>query len=195
MLVLAHYARVRHMPEVESVADFLAERITGHLTKTTSWEFGHGLAGIGWAVEYLTQNGYMKGCGADLTRELDERIMAVDLRRLTDNSLEKGFTGLFHYVLAHVQGAALHGGSVFDRLYLNDWRQQLQVRQERQLQAGAWKEMSCRLDAALQGHSVYRLRLVPFIKPMKRAPMRRLGLHEGLAGYMELQLQKQGGRA
>lgn len=189
-LVLAHYARVRKMPLVDNVADYLMEQITDNMTKLDAWDFGSGMAGIGWSIEYLIQNGYMKGCGVSLTREMDERIMSVDIRRLNDCSLEKGIAGLYNYVLAHVQGAILQGQTAFDRQYLSDWKQLLQSRQEEVPQKDTWCRMERMLDEALKGRAPYKLDLLPFIKPMRRVPMELLGLHEGLAGYMELQLQQ-----
>lgn len=188
MLVLAHYARVRKMPAIEHVSDYLMEKIVGNLTKTDSIYLGNGLAGIGWGLEYLIQNGYMKGCGAALTQEIDDRIMSVDIRRLADDSMEKGIVGLFHYVIAHLQGAALQGLSVFDRQYLDDWAQVLQHRHESFLLDKRWGAMSEMLAKTVNGQCYHTLDLLPFIKPMKRAPLDLLGLHSGLAGYMELQL-------
>lgn len=191
MLVLAHYARARRMPVVEHVADYLMTEITGHMNKNHPIGFGDGMAGVGWGMEYLIQNGYVKGCGVDLTAEMDERIMSCDIRRMDDESLEKGLTGLFHYVAAHVQGAAQQGRMAFDHQYLNDWMQTLKLRQARHPQEGRWKKMYDILYAALQGQLSYQFDLVQFIKPMGHTPMKRLGLRNGLAGYMELLLQAQ----
>ena len=44
------------------------------------------------------------------------------------------------------------------------------------------------LVKAINGQCSYSLDLSQFVKPMKRAPYNLLGLHKGLAGYMELQL-------
>lgn len=188
MLVLVHYARVHKLPVIEHVSDYLMEQITMNITKTDSVYLGYGMAGIGWGIEYLIQNGYMKGCGVELTREIDERIMEVDIRRMTDESIEKGLIGLFHYVIAHIQGAALQGRSAFDSQYLDDWMQMLQYRHKHLPQDNRWEEMSKMLIKALNGKCVYLLDLSQFVKPMKRAPFNLLGLHNGLAGYMELQL-------
>ncbi|MDM8206684.1 hypothetical protein QUW17_02125 [Bacteroides gallinaceum] len=188
MLVLVHYARIHKMPVIEYVSDYLMEQITSNLTKTDSIYLGHGMAGIGWGIEYLIQNGYMKGCSAELMREIDERIMGADMRRMADDSVEKGFVGLFHYVIAHLQGATLQGQSVFDRQYLDDWMQLLLHRHESFPQDKRWGLMSEMLAKTIDGQCLYTLDLLPFVKPMKRAPFDLLGLHNGLAGYMELQL-------
>lgn len=192
MLVLAHYARVHKMPVIEHVADYLMEQITGNIAKTDSVYLGNGMAGIGWAIEYLIQNGYMKGCGVELTREIDERIMSTDILRITDDTIEKGFIGLFHYVIAHVQGATRQGRPVFDSQYLENWTQALKLRQQRFPQEKQWEKMAVMLTTAVNGQNPYSLDLRQFIRPIKRAPFGLLGLHKGLAGYMELQLHNNG---
>lgn len=188
MLVLTHYARVHKMPFIEYVSDYLMEQILKNITKTESINFGNGMAGVGWGVEYLIQNGYMKGWGVELTREMDDRIMSVDIRRMTDDTIETGFTGLFHYVIAHIQGAVLQERSAFDSQYLKEWILVLQHRQECFPQNPQWEKMHKMLVKAINGQCSYSLDLSQFVKPMKRAPYNLLGLHKGLAGYMELQL-------
>lgn len=188
MLVLAHYARVHKMPVIEHVSDYLMEQITKNIAKTDSICLGNGMAGIGWGIEYLIQNGYMKGCGVELTQEMDERIMGLDIHRMDDDTMEKGLTGLFHYVMAHVQGAALQGRPAFDSQYLDSWSQVLQQRHKCFPQDKQWEKMANMLAKAINGQCVYSLDLSQFVKPMRHAPFDLLGLRKGLAGYMELQL-------
>lgn len=188
MLVLAHYARVHKLPVIENVSDFLMEQITGGIAKTDSICLGNGMAGIGWGIEYLIQNGYMKGCGVEITREIDERIMGVDIRRMTDDTMRNGFTGLFHYVTAHVQGAVLQGRQAFDSRYLDDWTKKLQHLHKCFPHDKRWEEMSKMLAKIIDGRCVYSLDLLRFVKPIRRTPFELLGLRNGLAGYMELQL-------
>ena len=95
-LVLAHYARCSRKKKIEHAADFLVENVMNQLTTTVSIDFANGLSGIGWGIEYLIQNNYMKGCGADILQDLDERIMQVDVTRIKDWSLEKGLLGIFN---------------------------------------------------------------------------------------------------
>lgn len=193
MLVLAHYARVRKQPLVENASDFLMSRIVNNMTKSAVLDFANGMAGIGWGIEYLIQNGYMKGCGAELTGELDEQIMNLDVRRMTDNSLEKGLCGLFHYVAVHVQGAMLQGKTVFDAQYIDDWLQVLMRKQAEYPQETQWKRMFVVLNDVLKGKVSYKPDLLPFVMPVKHVPIKQLGLRHGLAGYVEMQLQTERG--
>ena len=89
MLVLAHYARAHKMPVIEHVSDYLMEQVTNNVNTATTLNFDNGLAGIGWALEFLIQHKYMKGCGVELTKELDNRLMSLDIHRLSDYTLEE----------------------------------------------------------------------------------------------------------
>lgn len=179
-LVLAHYARCRNKKNIERAADFLVESVMNQLTTTVSIDFAKGLSGIGWGIEHLIQNNYMKGCGADILQNLDERIMQFDVTRIKDWSLEKGLLGILHYVLYHLQGANRSKSVVFDESYLASW-QSLLANNEilyNQLQKGLHKEVD-----------FYKPDLRMFIKQQSRVDMKRLSLREGIAGRIELLMQ------
>ena len=70
-LVLFHYARVYKSREFRFVAEYLLDQVIFSLTSRTSIGFADGLTGIGWGIEYLIQNGYMKGDSADICEVID----------------------------------------------------------------------------------------------------------------------------
>lgn len=176
-LVLAHYARCRKKKNIEHAADFLVESVMNQLTTTVSIDFANGLSGIGWGIEYLIQNNYMKGCGADILQNLDEKIMQFDVTRIKDWSLEKGLLGILHYVFYHLQGANKSGSSVFDSSYLGFWKSVLEDNEllYNQLQKGLHKETE-----------FYKPDLLMFIKQQSRVDAKKLSLREGLAGRLEM---------
>lgn len=176
-LVLAHYARCSRKKKIEHAADFLVENVMNQLTKTVSIDFANGLSGIGWGIEYLIQNNYMKGCGADILQDLDERIMQVDVTRIKDWSLEKGLLGILHYVLYHLQGANKSELRVFDKPYLASWLSILKDNEDlhKLLQKGLDKEKD-----------FYKSDLHIFIKQQSRVDTKKLSLGNGLAGKIEL---------
>ena len=179
-LVLAHYARCSRKKKIEHAADFLVENVMNQLTTTVSIDFANGLSGIGWGIEYLIQNNYMKGRGADILQNIDERIMQFDVTRFRDWSLEKGLLGILHYVLYHLQGANKSGSSVFDDSYLDSWKSVLEDNEllYNQLQKGLRKEVD-----------FYKPNLRMFIKQQSRVDTKRLSLKDGIAGKLELQMQ------
>lgn len=176
-LVLAHYARCSRKKKIEHAADFLVENVMNQLTTTVSIDFANGLSGIGWGIEYLIQNNYMKGCGADILQDLDERIMQVDVTRIKDWSLEKGLLGILHYVLYHLQGANKSELRVFDKPYLASWLSILKDNEDlhKLLQKGLDKEKD-----------FYKSDLHIFIKQQSRVDTKKLSLGNGLAGKIEL---------
>ena len=176
-LVLAHYARCSRKKKIEHAADFLVENVMNQLTTTVSIDFANGLSGIGWGIEYLIQNNYMKGCGADILQDLDERIMQVDVTRIKDWSLEKGLLGILHYVLYHLQGANKSELRVFDKPYLASWLSILKDNEDlhKLLQKGLDKEKD-----------FYKSDLHIFIKQQSRVDTKKPSLGNGLAGKIEL---------
>lgn len=176
-LILAHYARCSRKKKIEHAADFLVENVMNQLTTTVSIDFANGLSGIGWGIEYLIQNNYMKGCGADILQDLDERIMQVDVTRIKDWSLEKGLLGILHYVLYHLQGANKSELRVFDKPYLASWLSILKDNEDlhKLLQKGLDKEKD-----------FYKSDLHIFIKQQSRVDTKKLSLGNGLAGKIEL---------
>lgn len=168
-LVLAHYARYSRKKEIEHAADFLVENVMNQLTTTVSIDFANGLSGIGWGIEYLIQNNYMKGCGADILQDLDERIMQVDVTRIKDWSLEKGLLGILHYVLYHLQGANKSELRVFDKPYLASWLSILKDNEDlhKLLQKGLDKEKD-----------FYKSDLHIFIKQQSRVDTKKLSCTE-----------------
>lgn len=176
-LVLAHYARCSRKKKIEHAADFLVENVMNQLTTTVSIDFANGLSGIGWGIEYLIQNNYMKSCGADILQDLDERIMQVDVTRIKDWSLEKGLLGILHYVLYHLQGANKSELRVFDKPYLASWLSILKDNEDlhKLLQKGLDKEKD-----------FYKSDLHIFIKQQSRVDTKKLSLGNGLAGKIEL---------
>jgi hypothetical protein len=99
----------------------LIDEISKTLSKDISIDFGSGLSGIGWGIEYLIQNHYVEGNSLKVCRQIDQKIIEFDPKRINDISLEKGLWGLLHYVLIHLKGCYLQKDICpFDTEYLND---------------------------------------------------------------------------
>ena len=120
ILSLITYSRKTKHKAIEEVADFLMNQVLNNMTNISPLSFSNGLTGIGWGIEYLIQNRYMPGCGADICTEIDKKLMSCDIRRVDDLSLEHGIYGWLHYIVAHIQGANRCGKQVFDRMYIID---------------------------------------------------------------------------
>lgn len=194
VVVLAKYARFYNLPSLETAVDFLMEQIMNRLTTLTPPDLGNGLAGVGWGIEYLLQNGYTKGCGAEICEEIDRKLMEYDVRRINDLTLQTGLEGILHYVTAHIQGANADGHNVFDTTYLIDWQTKLATCQETGLTRPEMNKLAATFTRTLQGiPQSYTWSLQPFIQTSISRRTTLLGLHNGVAGLLALQME--GGEA
>lgn len=186
IIVLVEFAKKRNLHQLERVADELMDNILKRVTKTTSIDFADGLCGIGWGIEYLIQNGYMQGYGADILSEIDQRIMEYDILRLQDMKLETGLEGILHYVLAHIQGANINGNKVFDKDYLKNLT--TKVQQLCNCHQSHYKEIGKMYRMLVEGFNgstnFYDFNTNHFVQ--KKYNNKLLSLKEGTAGRIKL---------
>ena len=64
--------------------------------------FHDGLMGIGWAVEYLHQKGFIDGDTNDILEAVDKKVMESFSMAIEDLNLDKGLGGIVQYVLARL---------------------------------------------------------------------------------------------
>ena len=185
-LVLAHIAKVNQLPELSQVSNDLFSYVIRNLDNNMSYEFDSGLSGIGWCIEYLIQEGYAQGDSADICTEIDDKIMEYDLFRIAHNNSDAKFRGLLHYIYAHVQGANKSQITVFDRDYMSNLLNIL----ERKCKCNLfWSHDVDLSNKLLDGSTnVYKFSLTPFINPHLKITFNKLGLYDGLAGFLELYL-------
>ena len=189
-LVLAHYARVRQLRPIEKVAEYLIDELFKRLTTLTALDFSSGLSGIGWGVEYLLQNGYMQGVGADLLSEIDRKLMEQYILRQDNWTLNDGLLGQLHYVITHIQGANQNGVKVFDEPFLESW--QLCIKRS-QFKNILLRHSNTTLEESFKrvliGQTdVYKMELTPFVETKSRVNHNDLTLQKGMAGALELML-------
>ncbi len=74
VLFLYHLSRATKNTETEEMADNLLDKIFAGISTTAPADFENGLAGIGWGIEYLVQNGFAEGNTDDILEEVDTRV-------------------------------------------------------------------------------------------------------------------------
>ena len=90
-------------------------------------DFAIGLCGFGWGIEYLAQHQFVDSNSTGVCANIDQKIMAMDMRRITDLSLENGLEGFLHYILIRLNGAKIRESSIpFDHIFLKDTYNRLQ---------------------------------------------------------------------
>jgi hypothetical protein len=105
-VVLFFYRYFRHTKN-KSYYDFaglLLDEVYKEIHKETPPNFADGLCGIGWAIEYLIRNNFVRANPDEVLEELDRRIAEWDVRKITDFSLEKGLRGVAAYVIGRRNG-------------------------------------------------------------------------------------------
>lgn len=104
-LFFFHYSRVTEISMYKSFGEELIEEIYREITKDTVYNFRDGLCGIAWGIEYLIRNKFVEVEGNDILKELDDKILEYDVRRMKDLSLETGLGGIGHYAISRCIGA------------------------------------------------------------------------------------------
>lgn len=124
ILFFFHYARYSKKTYYEDFAGDLLDFLYARLDPELSLSFESGLCGIGWAMEYLVQSGFMRGDTSLLLREFDEKVMEWDPAKIKDLSLETGLLGIFQYVEARARSARQNNKPFpFDSVYYSKLRE------------------------------------------------------------------------
>jgi hypothetical protein len=111
-----HYARFVKEEIYAGFAKLLLEQVMDDITTYTPVNLQDGLCGIGWGIEYLVQEGFIKADTDELFAELDMQVMSVDVSRISDYSLATGLKGIVHYWLSRCRNQK-DNGYPFDRQY------------------------------------------------------------------------------
>lgn len=95
-----HLARKTGNRHYEKIADDLLDKSFSNLSALVSPNFEHGLAGIGWGIEYMVQNNFADGDTDIILEDVDNRIFKL----LNDESpanfeLTTGLTGYLFYLI------------------------------------------------------------------------------------------------
>jgi hypothetical protein len=77
------------------------EKVQNRIHNETSIDYRNGLAGIGSAVEYLVQVGFMKADTDDVLEEFDNRIFSFD--RIPNLPIDE-LLGIGYYALWRMAG-------------------------------------------------------------------------------------------
>ncbi len=184
VLALSEYARARKLRPLKIAINFLLDQVLDNLSTEMPLDFANGLTGIGWGVEYLLQNQFQRGQGADICAAIDQKLMQQNILRQTDLSLEKGLEGWLHYIVAHLQGAQRSGRQVFDAKYLQDCAQvcrHLLMQNE----SSPLRDLCKTFMTMVQGQPAdYQFDLAHLIVQHPKLNTPELGLRKGLAGKL-----------
>lgn len=113
-------SRVTQNHWFEDFAGELLDNLCDNLTLYLPVNFGSGLCGIGWGIEFLKYKGFIDDNTDEILSEINNVVMERDIRRITDESLETGFKGILAYVHSRLKSRRNTGYVPFDEDYLSD---------------------------------------------------------------------------
>ncbi len=100
-----HLSRETQNQVYENYAGELIDEIYEEITITTPLDFENGLAGIGWGIEYLAQNGFIEADTDEVLEDFDNRLQP-SRNQFHGIGLLKGLIGLGAYYLKRIQKPA-----------------------------------------------------------------------------------------
>jgi len=98
-----HYAKYTERKIYSDFASELIDEIYKEIHINMPLNFKDGLCGIAWGIEYLIRNDFIEGNSDDVLEDLDRRMMEWDVRKISDNFLETGLTGIACYVISRME--------------------------------------------------------------------------------------------
>lgn len=121
IIFLYHYSREVSCSMYGKVAEYLLDKVCEDVLLYNNIDFATGLAGFGWGIEYLSQNGFIEGDTNDILKDFDCKIMEINPLRVSNLNLEYGLGGIVHYVISRLYTYEnLKKEKPFDTPYLND---------------------------------------------------------------------------
>ena len=79
------------------------------------------MCGVGWAVEYILQNGLSEGEPDEVLEDIDKKVMERDVRRISDMSFDTGLEGILLYVITRLESFDRAGQpKPFNRSYIEE---------------------------------------------------------------------------
>ena len=99
-----HLARETKNQIYEDYAGELIDEIYDEITIKTPCGFENGLAGIGWGIEYLVQNGFIEADTDEVLEEFDKRIIhEITYHAPEDIGILRGMSGYIAYFTKRIK--------------------------------------------------------------------------------------------
>lgn len=115
-ILFYHLAKTSGNPAFENFANELVDDISTNLTNQMPADFENGLAGIGWGMEYLIQNGFLEADADEVLEEFDKQIFRKFLENTPANiGLLNGLLGTGHYFLMRSMGSKQKQESILSK--------------------------------------------------------------------------------
>lgn len=121
VIFFVHYAKYTSSKTYQQFAELLLEEIYQEITSRTPLNFESGLCGIGWGIEYLVQNNFMKGDTNEILEDIDKKVMEYAPLRMRNHDVKKGVSGILNYVYMRLLSSRINNkDNPFDPLFLKE---------------------------------------------------------------------------
>ncbi len=121
LLVCMLWAKWQKSEFFERLSSSLYEKITNKVTTVTGVNMSNGLLSLGWTIEFLNQNKLISCDTNEVLGDIDEKVLAINCKRIKDTTLGSGVRGIIAYVYARILGCRQSGKpSPFDDKFVSD---------------------------------------------------------------------------
>lgn len=171
LIFFEHYAKYTSQSVYEDFAGYMFDEICDDIQENMPIGLSNGLCGIGWGIEYLIQNDFVKGDSGEILLELDRKVLEYNLTKMQDVTLEKGVIGLLNYIYMRVNNKR------GKNCYFCDLKDCL--------------DSSLYANRILNWNNIFTTNIVDFISLNKEFSFENLGLNNGCCGFaLKLILEK-----
>ena len=116
VLFLYHYARYTKQVLYDDFAGEILQEVLDTVHEGLPIHFSDGLCGIAWGIAYLIRQNFVEGDSEDVLKDMDNKIMEHDPRRITDCTFETGLKGIAYYI-SYRQEHTAGNMEIFDPIY------------------------------------------------------------------------------
>lgn len=102
-LFFFEYGKHTRCKTYTNIGEDLLSNIWEEINKNLPFYFNSGLSGIGWGIEYLLRNKFIKGDRNEICEEIDSAIMQINPKYITDETLATGTKGLYCYISSRLK--------------------------------------------------------------------------------------------
>lgn len=184
------YGKFSNNPILIDYGDELIDGFLNEIDDRVTRDFATGLCGFGWGIEYMIQRQFVDCDSNEACADIDKKVMAIDIRRMDDLTLETGLEGFIHYILIRLKGAMIQRNNrPFDDIYLRDIYSRLQSLSEDRVSSSLFNLKQIFLSYINNGALDYKLDICTFtndlrIEDEEEILSSKLGLVDGLAGEL-----------
>jgi len=168
-------------------AEELKNSICKKINDKTPLDFATGLLGVGWGIEYMIQHLCVNKYSDEVCKDIDHRIMILNMKRIKDFSLESGIDGFLHYILIRLKSAKIRKtSSSFDDIFLKDIYSIIKFMEGKVISSSVKQSFISFIETDLLNYepdiSLFATDIE--IKDIEDILAAKLGLAEGLAGKL-----------